>query len=111
MSDTAIRSTALRERPPNRRERKLNNFEHDRFAYIGGVGRFPDGRVPEVFLNVAKTGQAIETYGRDAAIVASIALQHGVPPETIRRALTHDGNSTASGPLGKLLDVLAVANG
>ena len=90
----------------NRREHELINFEHDGFAYVGGVGRFPDGRIAEIFLNVAKTGQAVEMYGRDAAIVASIALQHGVPLETIRRALTRNGNGTASGPLGTLLDLL-----
>ena len=111
MSNAAPHSTAVRERLPNRREHELINFEHDGFAYVGGVGRFPDGRVAEVFLSVAKTEQAIETSGRGAAIVASIALQHGVPPETIHRALIRSGNRTASGPLGKLPDVLAVANG
>jgi len=111
MNDAAVRSTAVRERLPNRREHELIDFEHDGFAYIGGVGRFPDGRVAEIFLNVAKTGQAIEAYGRDAAIIASIAFQHGVPPETIRRALTRNGNSTASGPLGTLLDLLTSDRG
>ena len=96
-----------RDRLANRREHELINFQHDGFAYIGGVGRFSDGRIAEVFLNVAKTGQTIEAHARDAAIVASIALQHGVPPDTIRHALTRNGNGTASGPLGALLDLLA----
>jgi hypothetical protein len=102
---------ADRHRLPDRREHELLNFEHDGFAYVGGIGRFPNGSIAEIFLNVAKTGQAIETYGRDAAIVASIALQHGVPPETMRRALTRNANGTASGPLGTLLDLLALASG
>ena len=93
-----------RDRLANRRENELINFQHDGF---GGVGRFSDGRIAEVFLNVAKTGQTIEAHARDAAIVASIALQHGVPPDTIRHALTRNGNGTASGPLGALLDLLA----
>jgi hypothetical protein len=61
----------------------------------------------EVFLNSAKIGTAIETAARDSAVVASLALQHGVPPETIRRALTRNGDGSASGALGTLLDMLA----
>jgi hypothetical protein len=36
-----------------------------------------------------------------------VALQHGLPPEAVRRALTRDGNGSASVPLGTLLDLLA----
>jgi hypothetical protein len=43
------------------------------------------------------------------AVVASLALQHGVPPETIRRALTRHGGGAGSGALGTLLDLLAEA--
>jgi hypothetical protein len=38
---------------------------------------------------------------------ASIALQHGVPLETIRRALLRDSHGRASSPLGVALDLLA----
>ena len=95
----------VRERLPNRRGRELINFERDGFADIDGVGRLLDSRVAEVFPNVAKTGQAIEAHARDAAIVASVALQHRVLPDTIRYARNEYG--TASGPLGTLLDLLA----
>ena len=60
----------------------------------------------EVFLNSGKIGTAIETAARDSAVVASLALQHGVHMDTIRRALTRNGNGEASGPLGTLLDLL-----
>jgi hypothetical protein len=102
--------TATRERLPNRREHTVINFtKTDGFAYAGGVGFFEDGRLAEVFLNSRKIGTAIETAARDSAVVASLALQHGVPPDTIRHALTRNRNGEASGPLGMLLDLLAAA--
>ena len=93
-------------RLPNRREHGLINFEHAGFRYTAGIGRFPDGRLAEVFLNADKIGTAIETAAHDSAVVVSLALQHGVPPDTIRHALTRNGNGEASGPVGALLDLL-----
>jgi hypothetical protein len=43
----------------------------------------------------------------DAAVVASIALQYGVPLEVIRKALMRDARGQASGPLGVALDRVA----
>jgi ribonucleoside-diphosphate reductase alpha chain len=97
-----------RERLPNRREHVLVNFTAaDGFSYTAGLGYFDDGRLAEIFLNAKKIGTAIETTARDSAVVASLALQHGVPTETIRRAVTRSGNGSATGPLGTLLDLLA----
>ena len=42
---------------------------------------------------------------QDAAVVCSLALQHGVPLDAIRRALMRDGNGRASGPLATALDI------
>jgi ribonucleoside-diphosphate reductase alpha chain len=99
---------ARRERLPDRPEHVLINFTTaDGFRYTAGLGYFEDGRIAEIFLNADKIGTAIETAARDSAVVASLALQHGVPPETIRRALTRNGDGSASGALGTLLDLLA----
>jgi hypothetical protein len=96
-----------RKRLPNRRGHMLLDFEADGFRYTAGLGFFEDGRLAEVFLNASKIGSPIEAAARDSAMVASIALQHSVPPDTIRHALTRDRNGNASGPLGTLLDLLA----
>jgi ribonucleoside-diphosphate reductase alpha chain len=85
----------------------LVDFEADGFRYTAGLGFFEDGRLAEVFLNSGKIGTAIETAARDSAVVASLALQHGVPADTIRHALTRNGDGGPSGPLGTLLDMLA----
>lgn len=96
-----------RNRLPNRRGHVLIDFQADGFSYTASLGFFDDGGLAEVFLNSGKIGTAIETAARDSAVVASIALQHGVSPDTIRHALTRNGNGEASGPLGALLDLLA----
>ena len=43
---------------------------------------------------------------QDAAVVCSLALQHGVPLSTIRRALMRNSQGRASGPLAVALDKL-----
>jgi hypothetical protein len=101
-------SVLSRQRLPNRREHTVITFTTaDGFRYIAGLGYFDDGRLAEIFLNAEKVGTTIETVARDSAVVASLALQHGVPPDTIRHALTRNGNGGTSGPLGMLLDLLA----
>ena len=108
MSEAVKSPDIARERLPNRREHIVINFTTaDGFTYTAGLGFFNDGRLAEIFLNAEKVGTAIETAARDSAVVASLALQHGVPPDTIRHALTRNGNGEASGPLGMLLDLLA----
>jgi hypothetical protein len=110
MSEATKPLAAQRERLPDRREHTVVNFTTaDGFRYTAGLGYFDDGRLAEIFLNAEKIGTAIETAARDSAVVASLALQHGVLPETIRHALTRNGNTEASGPLGTLLDLLASA--
>src|SRR5262249_18344750 len=44
---------------------------------------------------------------RLSAVVCSIALQHGVPVETIRKALMRDSRGQARTPLGAALDLLS----
>lgn len=104
---TEATTEATRRRLPNRRPHWLYDFEHNGRRYTGGVGRFDNGDLAETFLNSSKTGADVEVNSKDAAIVASIALQHRTPVETIRHALTRDGRGRASGALGAFLDLLA----
>ena len=99
---------AQRKRLPNRRRHELFEFTHSGFGYIAGIGRFEDGRIAEIFLNVdGKVGTAVEISAHDAAVKASILFQHGGSPEILRRALKRNGDGSAAGPLGRLLDLLA----
>jgi len=97
-----------RQRLPNRRGHELVDFEHGGIRYTAGIGRFEDGRLAEIFLNTAKHGTAVDTNARDAAVAVSLLLQHGCPIETLRRALTRNADGSASGPLARALDLLAL---
>ena len=102
---------ATRDRLPNRRAHTLLNIEAGGFRYVAGVGHYQDGRLAEIFLTAEKGGTAIDDAARNSAVVASIALQHGVDADTLRHALMRSSNGVASGPLGTLLDLLAQARG
>jgi len=103
-----------RETLPDRRGSLTINFNHalDRggqaFPFRATFSAFTDGRIGEVFLNSAGVlGTALDVGARDAAIAASLALQFGCPLETLRHALTRDGDGEPAGVLGRALDVIA----
>jgi ribonucleoside-diphosphate reductase alpha chain len=79
--------------------------------FTAGVGRYPDGRIAEVFCDNHKCGSSIGTLVRDSAILLSFALQHGADLEAIRRALCRDSSGRALGPLGEILDLITDEGG
>jgi len=81
---------------PNRRASETFTFECNGLTYIATVSRYPNGDLAEIFL------------AKDSAVVCSLALQHGVPVETIRHALLRDARGNPSSPLGCGLDLLEV---
>ena len=96
-----------RRRLPNRRGHELLSFEHAGIYYTAGVGRFENGDLAEIFLNTRKHGTAVDVNARDAAIAASLLLQHSCPVDTLRKALTRNSDGSASGPLARALDLLS----
>jgi hypothetical protein len=98
---------AIRRRLLNRRASQTFNFICGNFHYVATVSFFDDGRLAEIFIGNGKAGSGTDTAAKDSAVVASIALQHGVPLETIRRALLRDSRGGASSPLGAAIDLLA----
>jgi len=96
-----------RERLKNRRSCETRNFKCNELPYTASLGRFPDGRLAEIFIGNAKAGSHSDAAAKDSAIVASLALQFGVPLDVIRKALLRDSHGRASSPLGVLLDLLA----
>jgi ribonucleoside-diphosphate reductase alpha chain len=98
---------SARERIPNRRASVSFAFELNGLRFWATFSRFPDGRLAELFLSNHKSNSAADANARDSAIVASLALQHGVPLETIRRALLRDSHESPSTPLGAALDIIA----
>jgi hypothetical protein len=95
-----------REHLPNRRANVTFELRAGGLKYTCTVGRFPDGRLAEIFLTNHKAGSHADTAARDSAVVCSLALQHGIDLEVIRRALCRDADGTARGPLGVALDLI-----
>jgi hypothetical protein len=93
---------------PNRRVNETFSFRCDPFEYVATISRFiPDGALAEIFISNGKAGSGSDTAAKDAAVVCSIALQHGVPLDVIRHALLRDSRGVASSPLGVALDLIA----
>jgi hypothetical protein len=93
-----------RRRLPNRRAGETFDLEVGGLHYTATVGRFDNGELAEIFLSSSKAGSDSDTAARDSAVVASIALQHGVPADVIRHALMRNRDGSACGPLGAALD-------
>ena len=87
-------------RLPNRRNAEVIDFEHGGKPWTATFGRFPDGRLAEIFLDAARESPVAEA-ARESALLASLALQHGCPLETLRHAL--DGRD--AGPLAAALSL------
>ena len=110
MEARVSRALIARSRLSNRRAHEATAFSHDGLHYVGGVGRFDDGSIAELYISAAKAGTAVEAWARDSAIVASLALQSGVDIDVLRRALSRDDHGAPATPLAALLDLLAEGN-
>lgn len=99
--------TTVRARLPSRRVSETFDIEAQGLQFTASISKFEDGSLAEIFLQNHKAGSMAGVNVQDAAVVASIALQYGVPMETIRRALMRDSQGRASGPLGTALDLIA----
>jgi ribonucleoside-diphosphate reductase alpha chain len=75
------------------------------------AGFFPDGSLGEMFINIGKSGADLTHIAHDAAVVISLALQHGVPIEAIRHAITRNSDGSPASILGTVVDALAVLSG
>jgi hypothetical protein len=95
-----------RERLANRRRSITFDLEAQGLKFTATVSRFDDGRLAEIFLQNHKAGSMAGINAQDAAVVCSLALQHGVPVDVIRKALMRDAHGRASGPLATALDML-----
>lgn len=95
-------------RLPNRRENFSFSFDCGPHRYTATVSYFPGTHLlAEIFLGNGRAGSDVDAASKDAAVVASLALQHSVGVDTIRRALLRDPRGVASSPLGVALDILA----
>ena len=72
------------------------------------TGFYDDGSLGEVFIGTTKNGTDLAAVARDAGVLLSLALQHGVPIESIRHAVTRNGASGAPASIiGAVVDAVA----
>jgi hypothetical protein len=96
----------MRERLENRRRCESFEFVHAGLRFTLTFSRYRDNRISEIFLSSHKPGSAVEAVARDAAIVVSIALQHGAHIEMLSAALTRDDAGGPATAIGAALDEL-----
>jgi hypothetical protein len=97
----------MRDRLPNRRRSVTFGLECNCLRYTVTVGFYSDGRLGEIFLGNHRADSHADACAKDSAILASVALQFGVPLDVLRRALLRDQRGNASTPIGVALDLLA----
>jgi hypothetical protein len=93
-----------RERMQNRRDSETSSFDHGGAAFTMTVGRYPDGRIGELFINAAHANSALDALASDAAIAISFALQHGADLGAMRSAMKRNSQGEPSSPIGAALD-------
>jgi ribonucleoside-diphosphate reductase alpha chain len=94
----------MRQLLPQRRRAETFTVIHWDQPFVVTVGFYADGTPGEVFIDGCKTGNDIESIARDAGVLLSLALQHGVPPETIRHAVTRGASEEPASILGAVVD-------
>jgi ribonucleoside-diphosphate reductase alpha chain len=82
---------------PTRYQISIGYFE------LGLLAGYP----AEVFITGPKAGSDVEAVARDAAVILSIALQHGVPVDVMAHSITRNNDGSPSTIMGAVLDQLA----
>ncbi|CAL8972795.1 hypothetical protein RHODGE_RHODGE_01008 [Rhodoplanes serenus] len=91
---------------PERRAVETFDLRHDSMSFTVSIGFYDDGRPGEVFVTGTKAGSGVEAVSRDGAILISLALQHGVPVDVIRHAVTRTAGDEPSSIIGAVVDRL-----
>ena len=92
---------------PQRRAAETFDLRFWNQPFTVTVGFYADGTPGEVFIDGGKTGQGHRVDRPRRRRGASLALQHGVPIEAIRHAVTRSGSGEAASILGAIVDRLA----
>jgi hypothetical protein len=92
---------------PRRRATETVNMRFWNQLFTVTVGLDADGTPGEVFIDGCKTGTDLESIARDAGVLLSLALQHGVPPKTIRHAITRGASEEPASILGAVVDAIS----
>ena len=95
---------STRRRLPNRRESEIAEFDLGGVSYVASASFFADGRLAEIFLDGPKIGSSAQISAREGAVLASLALQHGVGARDLHHALEKLDDGSPAGPIGRALE-------
>jgi ribonucleoside-diphosphate reductase alpha chain len=97
-----------RHRLPDRRASVVFSFECNGLHYTASASWHNDGTLGEIFVGNHRADSHADSCAKDAAILASIALQFGAPLDVLCKALLRDSQGHPSTPIGCALDLLVV---
>jgi hypothetical protein len=95
-----------RRRLANRRRSETIETEFRGAHFAITFSRFVDGGIAEVFIDPARIGSDLSEAARDAAIIVSLTLQHGVPLDQLRHSISR-ANGKPTSIAGFAIDLLA----
>lgn len=101
-----------RKKLPNRRASEVIEMSHVLASgnvqqYFADISKYDDGSVAEIFLDMGRQSNEVANLARDAAMVLSIALQHGIPIEEMRASVGRDETGLPHSVIGTALDLVA----
>jgi hypothetical protein len=102
-------NASVRRVPPNRRASETISFKwpENGPTYFASCSKGDDGDIYEIFVASARPSSPMADVIRDASIIISILLQHGVHINTIRHSITRLNDNTAASIIGAALDLIA----
>ena len=106
LPENPVTPTSLRARLPDRRGCETVEFAHAGADFTMTAGRYPDGKLGEIFINAGHANSALDALASDAAIAVSFALQHGADLAIMRSAMKRNGRGEPSSPIGAALDLI-----
>jgi hypothetical protein len=95
---------------PQRRRAETFDLVFRNQAVIVSAGFHIEGELGEVFISAGKSGADLQNIANDAAVVISLALQHGVPVAAIQHAVTRYNDGSPASILGAVVDRLAMVS-
>jgi hypothetical protein len=107
MDNTVTLSPVTRRRLQQRRRAETFDLTFRNQLITITTGFYADDTPGEVFISIGKPGTDIASVARDAAVLLSLALQHGVDVATIAHAITRDSSGAAASILGAIVDAIA----
>jgi ribonucleoside-diphosphate reductase alpha chain len=95
-----------RRRLPMRRMAVALELEHGGHRFRLQIGRYADGALGEVFVDMHKGGSTLDAFAADVAILISLLLQYGASPAEIGHALRRAPNGDPASLIGAVTDRL-----